>query len=144
MGTLAILQRSTGSYLGSFFSAKGRGSRDAAEYGVKYLISEFAVPGNRKLSIVGESPSSWSSLPATAVVNPCLGVATRPSANIINASNSITNVPGSTNKNFFLSQYRSSMILVRVPATQSNSLGLMHLLLLRQLHLVLLIQMQLI
>lgn len=102
MGTLAILQRSTGSYLGSFFSAKGRGSRDAAVYGVKYLISEFAVPGNRKLSIVGESPSSWSSLPATAVVNPCLGVATRPSANIINASNSITTVPGSTNKKFFL------------------------------------------
>jgi hypothetical protein len=102
VGTLAILQRSTGSYLGSFFSAKGRGSRDAAEYGVKYLISEFAVPNNRKLSIVGESPSSWSSLPASAVVNPCLGVATRPSTNIINAANSITTVPGSANKKFFL------------------------------------------
>lgn len=102
LGTLALLQRASGSNLGSFFSSKGRGSRDAAEYGIKYLVSELALSRNRKLSVIGESPSQWATLSTAVVVNPCEGAATRPAANIISAATSMTAVPGSTNKKFFL------------------------------------------
>ncbi|MCP9776998.1 MULTISPECIES: hypothetical protein [unclassified Cyanobium] len=74
----AIVLRSQGSYLGSFFSSESKESREAALYGQQAIISELARTPNRGL-LLGRStttgglfaPSSWAASSGNPGQNPC-------------------------------------------------------------------------
>ena len=71
IGSMALLYRSKASFAGAFFSSESRESREAAEYGMKYILSELAKTPNRKLIVSGLSPSSWSTVSSATIQNPC-------------------------------------------------------------------------
>ena len=74
----ALILRTQGSYLGSFFSAESRESREAAEYGMRTIISELSRTPNRRLLVANKSqgawinPSQWGNASfSSALANPC-------------------------------------------------------------------------
>lgn len=74
----AIVLRSQGSYLGSFFSSESKESREAALFGHQNIISEMARTPNRGL-LLGRftttgnllAPNSWAGTSGSPAANPC-------------------------------------------------------------------------
>ena len=76
MTAAAVVMRSQGSFMGTLFSTESRDSREAAEYGLRAIISELARTPNRRLLVANQSssawvaPSSWATS-VSATQNPC-------------------------------------------------------------------------
>lgn len=112
MTVSGLVLRSRGSYLGSFFSSESLESREAAEHGLRTIVSELARTPNRKLLVGNKNasnawikPDSWVTS-SSATQNPCAvssdGVYTPPSPIPGATDTSKVSLPGQGDKKYWL------------------------------------------